>query len=307
VLKPLLKLIGSKQYPRGPGFKRARAHQLDLSGTRVEFKTPPNSDVMVPFDPMPEKYNLYDEKVRNYKPKKPTDMHWRTLYTEGWSFFGVPLVQGEIGQLNLGVFFVHTPRHGNLFNPDNFLNALDERLGGRYGPISEQHRAIARIDWQLKTIHGNDWVRYWNQKIDVLNNGVEWVTPITEEHMLFFGFPHFINRPNTRLNEAYSKLEDQIMSTVKIDWSADILRQKQAAAEKWPDVKLPRQRPVLEWPEEEWAKYAPKDELAELFEEAARETQALKEHNEAMRKKQALALEEADRLREKQKSKMQGK
>jgi len=301
VLKPLLKLIGSKQYPRGPGFKRARAHQLDLSGTRVEFKTPPHSDVKVSFKKKPEKYNLYDEIVRSYKPKKPTDMHWRTLYTEGWSFFGVPLIQGIIGKLKLGVNFVHTSRHGNLLNPENFLNALDQMLEGDHGPATGQWRKISRINWQVKTIHGNDWARFNTRRVEDLHNYADWVIPITEEHMLLFNFVHFVHRPNTRLNEAYRELEDQIMSTVKIDWSADILRQKQAAAEKWPDAQLPHQRPVLEWPEEEWAKYAPKDELAALFEESARETQALKEHNEAMRKKQALALEEADRLREKQK------
>ncbi len=270
MLTSLLKLIGSKTYPRGPGFKRARTHRLDLSGTRVEFKTPPHSDVRVSFKEKPEKYNLYDEQVRNYQPQKPTDMHWRTMYTEGWSFYGIPLFQSVIGKLKLGVFFVHTPRHGNLFNPENFLNALDEWLEGYYGPISEQRKAIARIDWQRKTLHGNDWACYRNQKIGDLYSDGDWVIPITEEHMLFFGFAHYVSRPGTRLNEAYRALQEQIMATVKIDWSADVLRQKQAAAEKWPGARMPAQLPPLEWPDEEWEKHRPYDSFDELRELSAK-------------------------------------
>lgn len=265
----LFKLIGSKQNPRGPGFRRNRPHQLELSGTRIIFRTPPNSDINVQFKKKPEKYNLYDLQIPALDPES-NELPWKTIYTEGWSFFGLPVIQSEIGCLTMAVVIVHNNRHGNLFSPDNFIKALDEKIKLDYGPGSGMYQYISCLDWQVQQVHGNDWVRFNSERIGDLHNYAVWVIPISEEHMLFFGFPHFVHRPGTKLNEAYRILEDQIMSTVTIEWSEDILRQKQAAVEQWPEVKLPERRPVMEWPDCEWEKHKPYDPMAELRETAER-------------------------------------
>ncbi len=281
---PLLKLIGSKRHPRGPGFGRARPHHLELSGTHIHFKPPPNSDHKVPFDPMPEKYNLYDEKLFHVDPVRENSLPTATLYTEGWSYYGLPLFQGEIGCLTMAIFVVHTPRHGNLFHADNFIRALDEEVLEQYGPGS--HPSITYLNWASKNIHGNDWVRFNTQQIDDLHNYADWVLPISESHLLFFAFPHYVHKPGTRLNEAYREMEDRIMATVRIDWSPDSLRQKQEAQSQDPDARLPEQREPWEWPASEWEKYRVKsemEELQELAERLGREAEAEQDEREKRR------------------------
>ncbi|MFA5531348.1 MAG: hypothetical protein WDA11_11845, partial [Thiohalomonadaceae bacterium] len=62
----------------------------------------------------------------------------------------------------------------------------------------------------------------------------------------------FIFAKNTRLDAVYDDLIERVMSSVRIEWSADARRQQTEAQAQWPDQKLPASLPELTWSDAEW-------------------------------------------------------
>jgi len=79
-----------------------------------------------------------------------------------------------------------------------------------------------------------------------------WKTPISDEHYLVFAFHKNTYKPDTALPKAYNELITRILDSIRIEWSAEALRQQAIAKEKWPNEVYPEQLPELEWPDEEW-------------------------------------------------------
>jgi len=246
-------LFGSPQHPKGPSLKRGYPHTLDFSGTRVAFATPRHSKITVPFDPMSDRYNLYEPELFGARDDIENDVPWRMCYTEGWSLFGLPLIHGRMGDLNLTITAFHNPRHGSLFRPAHLEQSIEDRLYVTKGPGAREGQFIvlphSRLRWGINLVHGVNWAHYDVAEVDDLDGETAWVIPLTDEHSLYFFFTRYIFKQNTQLNAAYDDLIEHIMASVKIEWSAEAQRQQTEAKQRWPGETLSANLPELTWPD----------------------------------------------------------
>jgi len=246
-------LFGSPQHPKGPSLKRSYYHTLDFSGTRVAFATPRHSETTVPFNPMPGKYNLYEQELYGVRADIENDVPGIICYTEGWSFFGRPVIHGRMGDLTLSITAFHNPRHGSLFRPAHLEKSIEDRLYVASGPGAGKRRFItlphSRLRWGVSSVHGINWAHYDVVNVDDLDGHTAWVIPLTDEHSLYFFFTRFIFKQDTQLNTAYDNLIEHIMASVKIEWSAEAQRQQDEAKQRWPGETLSANLPELTWPD----------------------------------------------------------
>jgi len=127
-------LFGSPQHPKGPSLKRSYYHTLDFSGTQVTFATPRHSRTLVPFESLPDRYNLYEPELFGARDDIKNDVPWRLCYSEGWTFFGWPVVHGRMGDLNMSITAFHNPHHGSLFRPAHLERSIKDQLYVTKGP-----------------------------------------------------------------------------------------------------------------------------------------------------------------------------
>lgn len=246
-------LFGSKKNPRGPDFRQAREHVIDLSGSKVHFKSPPHSEINVPFKEMTTSYNIYDESIYKERSDIENDIPGIGCYREGWAFQGKPIIESQIGELTFVIEIYHITGKTSLLHPDNLIDAISNVIFVSKGPGNQpDHRSYCRMNWKVQDFNGTMWSHYDSFQAHNLHGSTEWCTSLSNEHLLYFSFVRYINKPNTELNRAYDELIEKIMSTVRIEWSADALQQQAEAMKKWPDAKLPEHLPELTWPEEVW-------------------------------------------------------
>jgi hypothetical protein len=251
----MFKLFGSRKHSKGPDWSKAKEHYLDLSGTKIYFKTPPNNNPDVPFETQPEIYDLYDANIffqTSYLSKQSSEMEGG--YSEDWQYTGFPLF-GQIGSLSLGIGVVHNPEFGSLNNPDNFVAAINQHINYTSGPLSRYEKGYyshIRKNWFIQSLGDTPFVHYERHVSHALHSMRFWNTQISDEHYMYIVFNKLISYKNTNLDQAYDELIDKILSTIRIEWSADAVKQQIEAKAKWPDQKLPESLPELTWSDEEW-------------------------------------------------------
>ncbi|VAW60110.1 hypothetical protein MNBD_GAMMA11-1018 [hydrothermal vent metagenome] len=252
----MFKFFSSKKHPRGPDWSTAREHCLDFSGTKFYFRVPEHTDPIISFKPKPEKYNIYDESIF----WKDTELNNPASFLEGgfsidWQFKGSPL-SGRVGRLKFSIAITRNTSLGSLYRPDNFIASINQQLNYSLGPLSALSNLyncrIIRKNWSIRSIGQIPYAYYEEHESNSLSSSSYWKTPISDEHYLTFAFHKHIYEPDTTLHQAYNELIEKILSSVRIEWSAEALKQQAIAKEKWPDEKLPEHLPELEWPDEEW-------------------------------------------------------
>jgi len=250
----LSKLLGSKKHPKGPSWAKATEHCLDLSGTKVYFRVPEHTDPTSSFKPKPEKYNIYDDEIfwKNTDFDEPASF-MDGGYSTGWQFIGFPLFK-KIGRLKFGISVTRNTSLGPLNKPENLVTAINQYLYYSIGPISghPKGRYSSRKNWFIQNIDKTPFIHYEKHESNSFYKCRYWETAISNEHFISFTFIKHIYKPNTNLHKAYDELIEKILSSIRIEWSAEALKQQAAAKEKWPDDKLPESLPELSWSDEEW-------------------------------------------------------
>lgn len=259
----MIQLFGSKKKPKGPNWSRAREHCLDLSGTRICFKTPPNNDRDFPFKKRPTTYNIYNDSLFQATDDSEQPTYMDGGFTENWEFrslFGsrTSLLFGQIGWVRFGVVVIKVDSGGSLYNVDNFLNAIKQSAYYSQGPKSGHSRFKSihvRKDWKVQKLDQVQFAHYSHHEraehnmIDVIEF---WATPISKKHYIILRFERYKFTDNSNLDQTYDELIEKVLSTVRIDWSPEALRQQEEARSKWPGQKLPESLPEISWTEEEW-------------------------------------------------------
>jgi hypothetical protein len=260
----MLRLFGSKKHPKGPNWSKAETHCLELSGTRVCFTTPPNNDRDFPFEAQPDKYNIYDDAL--FSPVEGSDEPARTMdggFQKNWEFR--TLLGGRdspifdtIGWVRFLVLVVKDESFGSLLEPQSFLKAVNQRINYQAGPRSghwKEKFLHVRKNWRIQYLDDVAFAHYAHHERAAdgfVNVSQFWQAPLTDKHYIDLSFDRFIYAKNTRLDAVYDDLIARVMSSVRIEWSADARRQQAEAQAQWPDQALPESLPELTWSDEEW-------------------------------------------------------
>ena len=251
----MLKFLGSNKYPKGPKLEIVKEHFLDLSGTRIYFKTPPHTDSDVPFKVKPEKYNIYDKSIFwSYPDLTESAMEMEGGYTENWVYYGLPIFK-SIGRLGFGIGVIRNLDFGSLLSPVNFINAINQNINYSAGPLSRLSKGYyskVRNNWSIQILDRAQFVHYEFHKSHCLHSNGYWVAPISDDHYIYLTFSKLINHEKTNLHQTYDELIENVLSSVRIEWSPDALRQQAEAKQKWPNQSLPGSLPELTWTDEEW-------------------------------------------------------
>ncbi len=250
-------LIGTKEHPKGPDWKAAHVHGFNLSGTRLSFTAPMHTDVSVSPDVFPSVFNLYDQSHYKGDPEVPGDFPRFTFFRQGWSFYGLPVVHGRLGDLSLALSVVLNTERESLFNNRAFEKAMIDRLNVDRGPGSgiapDERRFRCPLNWGSAEVNGATYVHY--DVLDLLAASrihTEWLTPLTDDRFLVFTYTRHAFRQDARCcQEAFLFLINKIMSSVRIELSPEAQQQKADAERRWPEAKHSEHMPELEWPEYE--------------------------------------------------------
>ncbi|WP_020405056.1 hypothetical protein [Hahella ganghwensis] len=242
--------LASRRHPSGPN--RWEDHKIRLSGTEITYSAPKNNHELIDYRaPLLVTENIYDPAVfeRNSIKNKYRPLSCG-LALKDWVFFGLPLLEGRIGDLKFHVTLARMPEFSSLFRPRHLECSIERYIYA--SPNSIQVSGLSRQHWKIREFSGFNWVNYQYQGNPGLHNAEEvvgsvWHLPITDEHMLNVDFKQIIRIKNSRLHETYQKLIEQVMSSFTIELSEDAQKQKEAVQSEYPDERLSEHLPPYEF------------------------------------------------------------
>ncbi|WP_444892018.1 hypothetical protein ACJJIE_13415 [Microbulbifer sp. TRSA001] len=234
----------------GPNFEHAPWKEIDLSGIKLKFKNPPQTE-MFPNDIRVEGMNIYDDQ--SFSP--PWDGgRTKTLYKSGWVYtdglFGDGVVGG--GTLQMIIQRRDLKKYGlqSLFIPEQFAVILLDDLAKDYG---ERNRELREGDY-LEPYNPEVDVWLYPQTVEALNPSEHrglacysfpiwqpfemkrhtWATAITDEHILKFSYRPSANAVNhladdNNFAEAAERTAREFAENIYITLTPDAERQRQAA------------------------------------------------------------------------------
>jgi len=233
--------------PKGPCVNRkTETVTLTFSGTKVRFKAPGYSYVMIDQDEddlLPVDYDLDDfsqyrsvlhgsfNEEHPYDPE--IDIAGFGCFKSVWSF-RKPLLGDKYdnGTLAFVIGVDHIARFGSLFKPQNMEKAAIECIDLMYGPKGwlawenlKDQRFKAPLNWRIHHFQGLEWIHYFINEIHLKRGGrMTWSIPLTEEHFLSFTFRD-TGYPSEKLVKEFNRLAREIIETCEIDYSEAVQRQ----------------------------------------------------------------------------------
>ncbi|WP_444937217.1 hypothetical protein ACJJIW_09835 [Microbulbifer sp. JMSA004] len=234
----------------GPDFEQAPWKEIDLSGIKLKFKNPPQTE-MFPNDIRVEGMNIYDDS--SYNP--PWDGgRTKTLYKSGWVYtdglFGDGVVGG--GTLQMIIQRRDLKKYGlqSLLIPGQLESILLKSLARKY---EEKNRKLREGDY-LEPYNPEVDIWLYPKTTEALNPAEHqgltccsfsvrkplkpkihtWTTAITDEHILEFfympsasGVDHLADDNN--FAEAAERTAREFAENIDITLTPDAERQRQAA------------------------------------------------------------------------------
>ena len=281
-------LFGSKKHPKGPDWASAREHHLDLAGTLFYFTVPAHTNSITPFQPKPETYNLYAAS-RYWKHADSIEpaSSLENVFSIRWQFGSFWL---KIGTLEFDISINHNIAFGSLYKPEHFLSALNQRLNYSVGPLSWEKKGQHQVrkNWSVQHLGQTTFAYY--EKSGRLYTSRFWETPVSDEYHLILAFRKetYLDDADIRINldHAYDELIDNIIASIRIEWSTYPSALQAAAKLRWPGETLPATLPELVWSDEEW--------LAAESEKAAAEIEADREYRELLKEFAAIQARNGD-------------
>lgn len=268
----MFRLFGTRQYPAGPSFTRARQNEINMSGTQLRFSCPPSTSRLVDPQVYEHEYNIYDDSLYLHHLKTDLAVPYIPCFESGWGYYGWPLIDGEIGNLLFHIMINKHPSEDNLFSKAGFERAIDYDINYSWGPESsiggERRFCYCPVNWRVRTYSGVEWVRY--DMLPVTQSPITyWVTPITEQHYLMFSFDCNEKKEGvwvalSGLSVAFERMIENILNSVELDFSPDAQRAMAEAERMWPDQKYSESRQAFEWPE---YKNRPKSEAEKFYDD----------------------------------------
>lgn len=240
--------LGSVKNPKGPDFTSAPSFELNLSGTKIRFNNPPNSDGTGLYQEIESKHNIYDSCIYSYSSKKRKGFNSIVGFRNSWLIHGFPIFQGEIGFVHLGMGINKSHIVGNFLNHSFCESEIERNIMDLYGPVDDAKYSITtRVDWQTRIINGNEWIHC--KHIDNDDHSVDrlWYFPITDQHLFSLNLSTSSGRYNKELEPYFDQLMNDFISTIEVELSEDALLAKQEAEVRWPDQKYSEYLPPIEF------------------------------------------------------------
>lgn len=272
-------LFGSEQNPKGPGWRRLRTVEKELSGTRVRFNAPPMRLPLVGrsgLEEQPDHLDLSSSDI--YTPYGNPDpdqgIFNARLWLSGWNFTGRPILDGNsIGDLvlRLSVHDVRDmPVNHSLFQRSEVVE-LAERLH-RVTEIGEYHDGhpedpdpndlttalglscgrwpnyLSPINSQWLERNGSEWLYLEVQPLWDGSDDFYWFSPIGHRHCLVAHFMverclHNAGNPYRRATRSpianYRQLMENIMDSMVVELSDEAEAERQTIHNADNDYPLP--------------------------------------------------------------------
>lgn len=243
-------VLGRRVFPRGPDMRRLEQYRLYLSGTNVEVAVPRSNFVASkPSEPFEQNHNLNDLpylKERGAETHIPEHVYFVSRYLK---YYGVPLLRGFIGSIDIKVMVLRLPEFSSLFRPRRFECAIERAIYS----MMDFGTGESRLDWKIATLNESTWVNYKYKSYasaaeisryilgkveDDTTCGSVWSRPISDEHLLAVNFRgKFLGNTDT-MCDAFNELERSVMGSVKLELSGDAKRQKGAVRCVYPHENL---------------------------------------------------------------------
>jgi hypothetical protein len=232
---------------RGPRTDKLCQRQIFLSGSKVVFEVPPNNHPRHPFRPLPSSFNIYDPDEYWADGSTVAPLYSIALYKDDWCFKGWPILEGEVGWVEMGVFLLHTKEFGSVFDPLRMQKAIERFIYMDDGPGAGRFHTVARCDWSVRGINGTEWVHYDNQIHD--HQRALWHTPLSDEHILTVSMKYYTYRESEKLGRELARFGQEVVDTFVVDLSDDARESKDGAARRHPERKFPSSLGQLRWQE----------------------------------------------------------
>ena len=248
-------LFGSEKNPKGPSWSNLRDIEKCISGTQIQFSTPP---LRLPLqgrtdlEMQPDRFDLDDTAIYKTCDRSGTDTGLldARIWLSGWNFTGRPFLDSDsVGDLvfRLSVLKLEDlPVNQSLFN-HSALNDLVRRfhvcteIGGDHKGHAEdrspfdltQYRwpnYLSPINSQWLNRNGNEWLYFESQP---LWNGAQefyWLSPIGHQYCVMghYMVTHWLRNAGNSYRQversstdAYRQLMLRIMDTMSIELSSD--------------------------------------------------------------------------------------
>lgn len=247
-------IFGNEKNPKGPSFRKARAVEKRLSGSRIRFLAPPHHDPLSSiqdWETEPASQDIFDRS--RYRPlswvRKSGERHefdnLRVLrvYSSRWGFTGLPILQGYCGHVNflIDVNAVEDlPVNESLF--ENHVLAREAYRAFDLTELQDLHKGhsddptdytpyrwpsyLGPLNCQWLEHGGSDWLYFENQPLVNDAEMVVWNAAIDDKHYLSCRF--VIKRSARNAGNAYRieqrvprdnflKLMQQIMDSLTLE------------------------------------------------------------------------------------------
>ena len=237
---------------------RPWAHEFNLSGNWLRFETPPHSSEFLPLTRFAVERNIYgptdpgyesrDAEGRIYRSYPCLKMAWDFLYRQG-------ILRSVSGtEVSLDVQVLHNRHVGNLFNPERFQALILDEIDTQYGPSHAEGRhgreVRSPVDWTVESHYGVNWLRYFTQNVFRPAAGEYlWRAPVTAEHHVVFFFYTAGCDLELGACEELQRFMARVMSSVKIEYAPEMVREQDAARREAPDASYSPHREPFAWPE----------------------------------------------------------
>lgn len=225
---------------------RAVRRNLNFSGTKLQFMAPQHNHPRLPFTPLADVFNLYSNPLYSTIEGAKIPIPLFSAYIDDWVLHGIPLIQGEVGGVDIHLYVQWLPEFTNLFIPRHLEKAIEHTIYARFGPGSDWFESSCRMDWRIIKQGDTHWVNYRNNEID---KEWFWQTPLTDEHLLTARFRTFNRANKPDIDKAMLRFCQTIMESFHIQLSADALSQRTEARKQYPHQTLSEFLPKLEWAE----------------------------------------------------------
>ena len=245
-------LFGSEQNPKGPGWRRLRKVEKDLSGTRVNFMAPPlRQPIPCGFEAesQPNSFDLNDPSIYSLFGDFDSEkqIYDALIWRSGWNYTGRPILDGEtLGHLIMALCVQELrdlPVNHSLFQRSEMIE-LAKRLhdvtdlGQHHDGHSEDRdpfdltryrwpNHLSPINCQWLDRNGREWLYFETQPLWDGPTKFYWLTPISHQRyiMAHFHVNRWLYNAGNPFREQrspidnYRELMENIMNTMVVDLS----------------------------------------------------------------------------------------
>ena len=232
----LKRLTASKMKPVGaPDFNKAPWRTINLSGTKLRFKNPPQTTSAF-FEYWPDRFDLYGDDYELWPDGQAMS---KDIFRNGWCYFDHLIWgDGNIGGVRLYIslqrLHPHNRRMESMFKPEDVCNWIIRGYKKSYEhtkhdkTLKDYQYPETSTEIERKTING---YLFYSSRVNSAPFGWDhyYETPITDDHLLTLLFSpssldkHLINEFDNVEAEAEKTIKS-FMENVHIHLSDDALR-----------------------------------------------------------------------------------